>query len=313
MTELPDPQPGVDEVLIDTDYAACNWMDTQKRRGAYPDPDLRYPLVLGNEICGRVAALGPEVSAIDVGDRVAAVVHSGGYAERCIASTKMVIPLSDNIAGATGAAFPIVCMTAYHLLHTAYQLQRGQTVLVHAIGGGVGFAVTQIATELGARVIGTVSVDGKGAKAAEYGAELIINRQAQDFVQETMAFTAGRGVDLVIDSLGGETGFKSLDALCYYGHLINIGEAEGWPTPDLRDKLYERSTSFAGFETIHSLQVPGKWQAGIDFVTARIADGRLKVPVVEEFPLQRCQDMHRKLESRTVSGKLVLRMHQLPQ
>ncbi len=305
--ELPDPVPGKGEVLIETAYAACNWMDTQKRRGVYPDPSLTYPLILGNEASGRITSLGDGVTDFAVGDRVAAIMPSGGYAEKCVTSDKLVIPLPDEIPDKLAAAMPIVSLTAYHLLHTASRTKAGDIVLIHAIGGGVGLMTTQTAVSMGASVIGTVSSNGKGDLAKEYGASLIINRSKEDFVEAALNFSNDQGVDLVIDSLGGKTGMKSFDALRYYGRLINIGEAENWPDMNLRDKLYERSTSFAGFETIHALNNHHSWQAGIDFVVSKFAKNELQLPVVGEFPLERCQDMHRKIESRTVSGKLVLK------
>ncbi len=307
LTTLPDPVAGPGQVLIDTKFAACNWMDTQKRRGVYPDRDLAYPLILGNEVSGTVTSVGANVDGITVGDRVAAIVRSGGYAERVVADAPMVISVPLEMDFRTAALFPVVSLTAYHLTHTAHQLKSGDTVLVHAIGGAVGLAVTQMAREIGARVIGTLtSKPDKARSAYDCGADLVILRSETDFVEEVMRFTDGRGADLCIDSLGGETGFRSFDALRYYGRLINIGETEGWPRENLRDKLYERSTSFAGFETIHAGPGSEIWQAGVDHVVPRICDGRLRIPLSEVFQLSEVQEMHRRIESRTVSGKLLL-------
>ena len=309
LKSVPDPLPGPGQVAIDTQYAACNWMDTQKRRGVYPDKDFTYPTILGNEVSGVVSEVGSDVADIRIGDRVSAIVRSGGYAEKVVADQSLTISLPDDLDFATAAQFPIVCLTAYHLTHTASRLRRGETVLVHAIGGAVGLAVTQIARELGARVIGTVTSSPEKAKAAiDLGADLVIIRDEMDFVAEVMRFTDGRGVDLCIDSLGGETGYRSFDALRYYGRLINIGEAEGWPVQGLRDKLYERSTSFAGFETIHAGPGSRIWNEGVDFVVQRIRDRRIRMPLAGIFALQDVQAMHRKIESRAVSGKLLLRI-----
>ena len=308
LTRIPEPESGPGEVLIDVRYASCNWMDTEERRGVYPDKSLTYPMILGKEVCGTISKCGTDVKGLSEGQRVAAILPSGGYAEKCVAHPDLVIPLPESIPDTLGAAFPIVSLTAYHLLNSAYSLKEGDTLLIHAIGGGVGLMVTQLATQTGVRVIGTASSDRKGEQALAYGAERIVNRSKEDFVEAVLDYTNGRGVDLVIDSLGGETGYRSLDALCHYGRLINIGEAEGWPVENLRDKLYERSTSFAGFETIHAMQNPVAWRKGVEYVTTAFAQGKLDLPIAAVFPLEQCREMHEKMESRTVSGKLLLSM-----
>ena len=308
LTRIPEPVAGPGEVLIDVRYASCNWMDTEKRRGVYPDKSLTYPMILGNEVCGTIRKCGGGVKGLTEGQRVAAILPSGGYAELCVAHPDLIIPLPEAIPDTLGAAFPIVSLTAYHLLNSAYSLKEGETLLIHAIGGGVGLMTTQMAAQMGARVIGTVSSDGKGEQALAFGAACVVNRSKEDFVKAALDFTDGRGVDLVIDSLGGETGYRSLDALRHYGRLVNIGEAEGWPVENLRDKLYERSTSFAGFETIHAMQDPAAWRKGVEYITAAFAEGKLDLPIAAVFPLEKCREMHEKMESRTVSGKLLLKM-----
>ncbi len=161
VAELPDPVPGPGEVLLDVAYAGCNWADTQVRVGIYPHPMI-YPMVLGFEVSGTVTALGPGVSGVAVGDRVATFPDKGGaYAEKCVASALGLIKLPDGVGLDVGAAFPIQALTAYHMLYTIYGLERGDTVLVNAIGGGVGLACTQLAVHAGARVIGTTGTPGK--------------------------------------------------------------------------------------------------------------------------------------------------------
>jgi len=306
--DLPEPVAGSGEAVIDVAFAAANWSDIQKREGVYPDP-VTYPAVIGLEVSGRVSALGPGVNGLEIGQRVAAITGPrmlGGYAERCVVGADYVIPLPDEISLETGAAFPVVTLTAYHLINSAFDLKRGDTVLVHAIGGAVGLAVTQLAVAKGATVIGTVSRRGKGDRARDYGAHLVIDRSTQDFAEATREFTGGAGVDLVIDSLGGDVLPRSIDLLKTYGHAINIGEAAGYPTFDIRPKLYENSTSLAGFEVLHALRVPGLWQEGVAAVVGHLVSGALEMPVEEVFPFDAVRDLHRKLESRTVSGKLLL-------
>lgn len=305
---LPEPVAGEGEVVIDVAYAAANWSDIQKREGVYPDP-MTYPVVIGLEVSGKVTALGSGVTGLDVGQRVAAITGPrmlGGYAEKCVVGADFAIPLPDSLSLETAAAFPVVALTAYHLINSAFSLMRDDTVLIHAIGGAVGLAVTQLAVAKGARVIGTVSRPGKGDRARAYGAELIIDRSAEDFAVATRQFTDDAGVDLVIDSLGGDILPRSIDLLKTYGHAINIGEAAGYPDFDIRSKLYENSTFLAGFEVLHAMRVPGLWQEGVAAVMEHLAFGTLEMPVEKIFPFDTVRDLHRKLESRTVSGKLLL-------
>lgn len=310
LRDVPAPQPGPDELLIRVRYAACNWSDIQKRQGVYPDP-VDYPTIIGLEVSGTVAARGAGVRGFAVGSRVAAITGPrgrGGYAELVVVPTPYAIALPDTIDDALGAAFPAVTLTAYHLLRSAYRLRRGESVLVHAIGGAVGLMLTQLASQMGARVIGTVGSKAKAKRALEFGAERVVVRGREDFVAAALAFTGGRGVDLVIDSLGADILPRSFDALRTYGRVINIGEAAGYPDFAVRPKLYERSTSMAGFELLHAEPGSTRWRRGLRYVVERLADGRLQVPVAGIFPLARVKDAHRRLERRGVSGKLLLKI-----
>lgn len=308
LREVPEPSPRSDEVVVRICYAGCNWSDIQKREGTYPDP-VHYPIILGAEVSGRVVAKGRAVRKPAVGDRVGGITGpqmKGGYAELVSLPATYAIAVPETISLATAAAFPVVTLTAYHLLRSAHRLRKGETVLVHAIGGAVGLMVTQMATALGASVIGTVGSRAKGERALEYGARRVINREEEDFVSAALAFTGGRGVDLVIDSLGGDVLPRSFDALRPYGRVINIGEAAGEPEFAVRKKLYERSTSLAGFEVLHAAPGSARWERGARSVVEAIASGALKVPVERVFALEQAAVMHRALEGRRVGGKLLL-------
>ena len=307
--EVPVPVPEADEVLIRVVAAGCNWADIQKRQDIYPNPTT-FPVVLGGEVAGTIVAVGDGVDDLKVGQRVTALTGGassiGGYAEFAVAQASYSIPIPDDMDFATAAAFPTVALTAYHLTHTAYQLQAGETLLIHAISGGVGLCVTQIAVDLGAIVLGTVGSAGKEVEPLSYGARRVIDRSQEDFVTVALEETRGRGVDLVIDSLGADILPRSFDALRYFGHLINIGEAAGYPEFPVREKLYERSTSYAGFEVDHARMQPGAWQQGIDDVIDWIMSGRLEVPIAGSFKLDDVKLAHEALESRRVRGKLIL-------
>ena len=268
---MPDPVPAAGEVLIEVAFAGCNWSDVQKRRGVYPDP-VSYPAIIGLEVSGRVRAVGAGVRGLAAGDRVAALTGPrmlGGYAERVAVPAAYVMRLPAALPLDVGAAFPVVALTAYHLLRTAHRVREGEVVLVHSIGGAVGLLLTQIATAFGATVLGTVGAAGKGDRALAYGAALVIDRSREDFVAAALAFTRGRGVDLVIDSLGADVLPRSFDALRPFGRVINIGEAAGYPDFPVRPKLYERSTALAGFELLHAGPGSARWRRGVRYVLAR--------------------------------------------
>jgi NADPH:quinone reductase len=305
---LPTPEPRTKEIRIKVRYAGVNWGDIQKRQGIYPDP-IDYPAIIGLEVSGHVEAIGPAVSGLRIGQRVAAITGPrmlGGYADRCIVPQDYAIALPEGIALDLAAAMPAAAITAWHLLHSAHRLRRGETILIHAIGGGVGLMLTQLARLKGAHVIGTVGSPGKAELPLTFGAHHVIDRSAEDFVTEAMRLTQGRGVDLVIDSLGAEILEKSFDALRPFGRVINIGEAAGYPHFDIRAKVYQRSTSLAGFEFLHAKPGSPGWRRGIKAILAYLADGRLRMPIEAVLPLAQAGKAHRLLESRQISGKLLL-------
>jgi NADPH2:quinone reductase len=308
VTVLPAPLLARGEVLIRVDYAATNWGDVQKRQGIYPDP-VRYPVVLGAEVAGVVTAVGPGVSRVLVGQRIAALCGpglTGGYAELVAVPSDYVIRIPQSLSLAAAAAAPLAMLTAYHLLSTAYSLRAGERVLIHAAAGSVGLALVQITRLKGATAIGTVGRASKVPLPYEHGASLVIDRSRDDFVPAVMEFTAGRGVDLVIDSLGGQVLPRSFDALRPYGHLINIGEASGEPDFPVRKKLYERSTSMAGFELLHAQPGSAAWERGVRWVFTRLASGELSMPISEVLPLDDVRTAHERFERGETAGKMLL-------
>lgn len=306
MAEVPEPSPGPGEVLVDVAFAGCNWADTQIRTGIYPHA-RSYPLVLGLEISGTVAKLGPGVSGVNIGDRVAAFLERGGaYAEKAVAPANILMRLPDAIPLNVGAALPIQPVTGYHMLHTVYRVAAGDTVLINAIGGGVGLFTTQLAVRAGARVIGTVGTPGKETRALEYGAERVVVTGHEDFEPVVLAFTAGRGVDLAIDSLGATMLDRTFNVVRKLGHVISIGEAEGQPFNNIRKRILPRSQTFTRLHIGHVDADSQAWKDGIAVVVRGILDGWLKTPIAGVFPMAAAAEMHRRLESRSVAGKLVL-------
>ena len=313
--DLPKPAPGPGELLVRVAYAGCNWGDVQRRQGVYPVA-MEYPAVLGGEVSGWVEALGEGAEGPAAGCRVAALTgpaDSGGYAEYAAVPAELAVALPAAVPLTAAAAFPTVSLTAYHLLHTAHRLRAGETVLIHAIGGAVGLMATQMAVRIGARVLGTVGRPGKGAKALALGAHRVICREEEDFVAVALEETGGLGVDLVIDSLGADILPRSFGALRHFGRLINIGEAAGYPDfsaggEGVRQLLYRRSTSFAGFELLHARKLPQAWRRGMERTVAWLAAGEIEVPIAAVMPLEQAAQGHLALESRALQGKLLFQV-----
>jgi NADPH2:quinone reductase len=307
LADVSDPTPGPGEVVIDVAYAACNWADTQVRQGRYPLLSA-FPLVMGFEVSGTVAQLGAGVTDVRLGERVATfAAKGGGYAEKCVTAAAGLIRLPDSVPFDTGAAFPITALTAYHMLFTVHgRLRPGSSVLVSAIGGGVGLAVTQLAVQAGVRVIGTTGTAGKERRPLELGASRVINYLTDDLEQAVLDFTGGKGVDLAIDSHGASMLDRVFGVVRPLGHVISIGEADGQPFTNIRDRIRPRSQTFSRFHLGHVDRNSDDWSAGVAHCLRGLAEGWLTVPIEGVYPLAQAAEMHRRLESRQVSGKLLL-------
>lgn len=302
----PDPQPG--EVTIDVAYAGLNYADLMMRSGVYPHPK-GYPLVAGIEMAGHVRAIGAGVDGINPGDRVAAFVEdAGAFAETCAAPVERVVPLPDGIGLDTGAAFYIQALTAWNLLHGVSTTRPGDVILIHAIGGGVGLYLTQIAKASGARVIGTVGTPGKEARALEFGADIVVNRVETDFIEVAMSATHGRGVDKVVDSTGASILDRSFDAIRPLGHVVSYGEAEGKPWPNLWERLVRKSLTFTRMHLGHLDYRSDSWNRGVAEVLNGIETGDIIVPIEGIYPMDDIAGMFDALAARTVAGKLLLKI-----
>ncbi len=302
--EVPKPQPAPGTVLIRNRAAGINFADTLFRQGQYlVAPKL--PDTPGLEAAGEIEALGQGVSGLRAGMRVAAL-GSKAYAEYMLAPAAQIIPLPDSVSFEEGAAFPVQTLTAWHMLHTAHRTAPGQTVLVHSAAGGVGIVAIQIAKAAGARVIGTVSNEAKMKLAKQYGADEVINYASGDFAAETMKLTGGRGVDLILDAVGGPTLTKGLTCLAPFGHLILYGRSGGVPEPLNLFSLFEKSIKVSGFVLYTANALPDVMRRGIEESFKLMRDGKLKMLVGKSFPLAQAAEAHRFMESRASVGKLVL-------
>ncbi len=304
VAELPVPQPKANEALVKLAASGVNFIDCYFREGRYKAP---LPFVPGQEGAGVVTATGAEVKSVKVGDRVAWSGLLGSYAEYAAVPADQLVPIPQGVNDHQAAAAMLQGMTAHYLSHDTYPLKRGETALVHAAAGGVGLLLTQMAHNIGARVIATVSTEEKAKLARGAGADDVILYTQADFEAETKRLTGGKGVDVVYDSVGKTTFDKGLNILRPRGMMVLFGGSSGAVPPfDLialsqKGSLYiTRPTLFAYIATREELLA----RSGAVF--AMIAAGKLNLRIDHTYPLAEAQQAHRDLEGRKTAGKLLL-------
>ena len=306
--EVPRPEPGEGEVRVGVRFAGVNFIDVYRRTGFYPVPG-GLPAIPGAEASGVVEAVGPGVTEVSVGDRVAFWDASGAYAGAVVHRAERLLPLPDGVDFEAGATLPLQGMTAHYLTHTIRPLGPGDTVLIHAAAGGVGLLAVQMAKLAGARVIGTCSTEEKAERVRATGADHVIRYTEQDFVEETKRLTrrsdGSDGVDLAIDGVGRATFTGSVAATRVRGHVILFGQASGPPDPiEVRKLLGSRTLTSATLYDYSSDRE--EMLARARQVFGWHADGKLQVHVDRVLPLAEAAEAHRLLEGRKTSGKLLL-------
>jgi NADPH2:quinone reductase len=304
LAEVSTPEPGPKQARVRIAAAGVNFIDVYFRTGLYK-ADL--PITLGNEGAGNVDAVGPEVTEVKVGDRVAYAMARGSYAEFAVVPAAMLVKLPDHLDFVKAAAAMLQGMTAHYLTHSIYALKHGDGCLVQAAAGGTGGLVAQMAKMAGARVFGTVSTEEKAKVARENGVDEAILYTHQDFEAEVKRLTGGRGVDVVYDSVGKTTFDKSLNSLRPRGTMALFGQSSGPVPPFDPNILNGKGSLFLTRPSLgHYLLTRDEllWRAGD--VLSWIDSGRLKLRIDQVLPLAQAAEAHRLLESRKTTGKLVL-------
>jgi NADPH2:quinone reductase len=296
--DIPKPSPATGQALVKIAAAGVNFIDVYFRIGLYPAPP---PIVLGNEGAGTVEAVGPDVTNVRPGDRVAYAMTRGSYAEYAIVPAWQLVKIPDALNFQTAAAAMLQGMTAHYLTHSTYPLKKGDSCLIHAAAGGVGLLLVQMAKMLGARVIGTVGSEEKAQQAKEAGADEVVIYTKEDFTAKA------KGMHVVYDSVGKSTFLQGLDCLRPRGMMVTFGNASG-PVPDIAPLLLTQKGSL--FLTRPSLAAYSStpeelaWRAGD--VLNWIAQGKLKLHIHKVYPLADAAQAHRDLEGRLTTGKLLL-------
>ena len=297
--------PGPGQVRLRHTAIGLNFIDTYQRSGLYP---IQLPFIAGSEGAGVVEELGPDVTTLKVGDRVAYQGALGAYAEQRLAPADRLVPLPDGIDDQTGASIMLKGLTAYYLLFKTWPLATGETILWHAAAGGVGQIATQWAKSLGATVIATAGSDDKCALASAQGADHVINyTTTPDFAPVVRELTGGRGVDVVFDGVGKTTFEGSIDCLRQRGLMVSFGNASGVVSiPDITLLSRKGSLYVTRPTTAHYLAKRDDLLEGAKLLFAAIESGAVKVAAPQTFALGDAADAHRALEGRKTTGSVVL-------
>lgn len=310
LVERPDPVPGPGDVLIRVAAAGINRPDVMQRRGLYPPPPGASDIP-GLEVAGRIIATGPGTAGWRVGDEVCALVSGGGYATLCVAPVRQCLPVPAGLDLLAAAALPETCFTVWTNVFERGRLQAGETALVHGGASGIGTTAIQLASARGARVLATAGSDDRCRICEGLGAARAINYRAEDFVAVVRQETAGRGVDLVLDIVGGSYLSRNLSVLAVEGRLVQIGLMDGEPTAalDLRRVLGRRLTVTGSTLRSRSIEEKGAIADAVRrHVWPLIERGAVRPVIDRTFPLDEAAAAHRLMESGGHVGKIVLRV-----
>lgn len=300
--EVPSAGPG--QALLRIEAVGVNFIEVYHRTGLYKMP---LPFTLGTEAAGTVEAVGPGVTTVRAGDRVASINVLGAYAEYALAPAERLVPLPDRVSARQAAAMMLQGMTAQYLTTSTFPLERGQTCLVHAAAGGVGLLLCQMAKRAGARVIATVSTEEKAALARDAGADEVILYTQADFETEVKRLTAGAGVHVIFDSVGRTTFAKGLNCLMPRGMMVLFGQSSGPIEPFDPQVLAQKGSLFLTRPTIgHYTATRGELLERAGQVLGLVASGALAVRIGHELPLTKAVEAHRDLEGRRTTGKVLL-------
>jgi NADPH2:quinone reductase len=301
--EIPAPGPG--QIRIKQHASGINFIDTYFRAGAYPAPSM--PFVAGNEGAGEVTAVGPGVTDLKVGDRIAYVVALGGYAAERALPAERAVKLPDNISYEQAAGMMLKGMTAQYLLNRTFKVQRGMNVLIHAAAGGVGLILCQWANHLGANVIGTVGSKDKAELAKANGCHHAILYRTEDFVARVKEITGGALCEVVYDGVGKATFPGSLDCIRPIGMFVSFGSSSGQIDAFNINILQQKGSLYATRPTLNTYAAKREDLMAIAGDLFRVVgSGAVKIPVNQKYALKDAVKAHRDLEGRATTGSSIL-------
>jgi NADPH:quinone reductase len=306
LDEIPEPQAGPGQLQVRVLGAAANFADALICRGLY---QVRPPLPFtpGLELCGEVTALGPATTGFAVGDRVigASVLPAGGFAEVALMGAATTFPAPQLLDDAQAAAFSIAYQTGWIGLHRRAHLQPGETLLVHAAAGGVGSAAVQLGKAAGARVIGVVGGPGKAEVARTLGADVVVDRNAENFVEVVKEATGGRGADVVYDPVGGDTYQRSTKCIAFEGRILVVGFAGGQIQSAVLNHALVKNYSIVGLHWgLYMSKDPALVRQCHDELCKLVTDGLVRPLVSERLPLDAVADGLQRLADGTTVGRV---------
>jgi NADPH2:quinone reductase len=307
ITQVAEPEPGPGQVAINVAYAGINYADVMARRDGYQVASL--PFVPGLEVSGTVRALGPGAAGFSIGEKVAAFIPSGGYAEVAVADAASVYPLPEGTHLREAATWLAVLPTAYALINGPAGPTQGESVLVHTAAGGVGTVAGQLAKAAGAaNVYGVVSSPEKAAYALRFGYDRVF--VGDEYIAALPEATGGQGVDVILDPVGGDTLRTNLTLLARFGRLLSFGNAgaqEPWQVGP--GDLYPRGLGIFGFSLrALSRDDPARLRRITENAIDSAAKAGIRLPITAEYALDDVAEAHRLIEARTTTGKLLVRV-----
>jgi len=295
LLELPDPIAGADEVLLDVTAIGINYADTHQTENSYLSPQT-LPMIPGIEVVGT-----------NGGKRYLATVSSGGYAQKALAHKSSLIAIPDTVTDQQALCMLVQGTTAWHLLKTMGHIEKGQSVVIHAAAGGVGTVAIQLAKMWGAKVIAVTSTGAKGELAKSLGADILVDANVEELGKAIREANGGRGVDLILEMVGGKTFDQSLLALGTFGKLITFGIASRTaPTPVHPGALMHGSKTISGFWLANCFGKKELLNDVIEELFQLISDGKLKPVIGATFPLSQAADAHKSMLARESVGKIAL-------
>ena len=304
LVELPVPDPKPNEALVQIKATGVNFIDVYFREGRYPAP---LPFINGQEASGIVVAVGPDVTTLRLGDRVAYTGMLGSYAEYASVPADRLIKIPDELDFEQAAAAMLQGMTAHYLSHSTYPIKTSETALIHAAAGGVGLLLVQMAKQLGARVIGTAGSEEKAQLARGAGADEVIIYTEQDFETETKRLTGNEGVHVVYDGVGKDTFARDLKVLRPRGYLVLFGGASGAVPPFDLLELTKHGSLFVTRPSLqHYVARREELEQRANDVLQMVVRGELKLRIFKKYPLEDVRQAHLDLEGRKTTGKLLL-------
>jgi len=304
---MPVPRPGPSDVLVHVAAAGVNRPDLLQRQGKYAPPPGASP-ILGLEIAGTVVAVGRDARRWQIGDEVCALLAGGGYAEYSLAPAPQCLPIPGSLSFIEAAGIPETFFTVWTNLFQRARLMAGETVLIHGGSSGIGTTAIQLARAFGARVFTTAGSAAKCAACRDLGAELAIDYRADDFVPAVTAATGGRGVDVILDMVGGPYVPRNIAALAVEGRLVQIAFMQGSRIEvDLQPLMLKRLTLTGSTLRPRSVAQKGAIARELEaMVWPRLHDGTVRPIISRTFPLDHAAEAHRTLAASTHIGKLIL-------